>query len=149
MSASKKLSTSVKALCYLAESFPEPKSSKDIAESIGVNASKLRKLLSMLVRQDMVKSAHGTKGGFILQQNPTEIDLQEIYCAVEDRKAFHLDVDKSRGESKDRTNMFNNYFLDLFAKVQVEIENKMKKIPLSVILKQMGIKYKFDNRLIK
>jgi Rrf2 family protein len=149
MSASKKLSTSVKALCYLAESFPEPKSSKDIAENIGVNASKLRKLLSMLSRQEMVKSAQGTKGGFILQQNPREIDLQEIYCAVEDRKAFHLDVNKGRGESRDRTTLFNNYFLDLFSVVQVEIENKMRKIPLSAILRQMGIRYKFDNRLIK
>ena len=149
MSASKKLSTSVKALCYLAESFPQPKSSKDIAENIGVNASKLRKLLSMLVRQRMVKSAKGMKGGFILRQNPKDIDLQEIYCTVEDRKAFHLDVNKKSGGSRDRNAMFNNYFLDLFALVQVEIENKMKKIPLSIILRQMGIKYRFDNRFIK
>ena len=148
MSASKQLSTSVKALCYLAESFPQPKSSKEIAENIGVNASKLRKLLSMLVRQEMVRSAYGTKGGFLLQQNPKDIDLQEIYCAIEDRKAFHLDVSKSNGESKDRTAMFNNYFLDLFSVVQVEIENKMRMISLSMILKQMGIKYNYDNRLL-
>jgi len=149
MSASKKLSTSVKALCYLAESFPQPKSSKDIADNIGVNASKLRKLLSLLVRQEMVRSAKGTNGGFLLQQDPNEIDLQEVYCAIEDRKAFHLDVNKSSGESRDRTTMFNNYFLDLFSVVQVEIENKMRRIPLSMILRQMGINYKFDSRLIK
>lgn len=102
----------------------------------------------MLVRQEMVRSAQGTKGGFILQQNPRNIDLQQIYCAVEDRKAFHLDVSRSRGESKNRTALFNNYFLDLFSVVQVEIENKMRKIPLSAILKQLGIIYKYDNRLL-
>jgi len=103
----------------------------------------------MLVRQEIVRSAHGTKGGFLLQQNPKEIDLQEIYCVIEDRKAFHLDVNKSSGESKNRTVLFNNYFLDLFADVQIEIENKMRKIPLTTILRKMGIKYRFDNRLIK
>ena len=96
----------------------------------------------MLVRQEMVRSAQGTKGGFLLQQNPKEIDLQEIYCAIEDRKAFHLDVSKSSGESKNRTAMFNNYFLDFFTVVQVEIENKMRKMGDARIVQQ-------DYRLLK
>ena len=41
MSASTKLSTSVKALCYLAEKYPDPKTSKEIAKSITLNIIKL------------------------------------------------------------------------------------------------------------
>jgi len=146
MSASKKLSTSVKAICYLAESFPEPKSSKDIADNIGGNASKLRQLLSLLAKNGIVNSLQGIKGGFVLSKNPKEIHLQEIYCSIEDRKAFHLDVNHSHGDSKDRTTLFNDYFLDLFADVQVEIEDKMKLISMQSIIDNMQIDSKYTEK---
>ncbi|QKJ99159.1 MAG: hypothetical protein HND40_06090 [Ignavibacteriota bacterium] len=47
MSASTKLSTSVKALCFLAVN-PLPKNSNEIADAIGINASKIRRLMAML-----------------------------------------------------------------------------------------------------
>ncbi len=65
MSASTKLSTSVKALCFLALD-DKPKNSTEIAASIGINASKLRKLLSMLGKSGIVKSDSGMLGGFSL-----------------------------------------------------------------------------------
>ncbi|MBN1302757.1 MAG: Rrf2 family transcriptional regulator [Melioribacteraceae bacterium] len=139
MSASKKLSTSVKAICYLAESYPSPRNSKEIADSIGGNASKIRQLLSMLARNGIVKSTQGTKGGFILIKDPQLIHLQEVYCSVEDRKAFHLDVNHSHGESADRTTLFNDYFLDLFAEVQVDIEDKMRLISIARIMNSLRI----------
>ncbi|MBU2493412.1 MAG: Rrf2 family transcriptional regulator [Bacteroidetes bacterium] len=139
MSASTKLSTAVKALCYLAESHPEPKSSASISNRIGVNASKLRKLLSMLTKNNIVESTQGISGGFILKKDPEILHLQEIYCAVEDRKAFHLDVNYTKGIEQGETAKFNNYFLDLFSEVQVEIEDKMSGITLGNILKNVGM----------
>ena len=139
MSASTKLSTAVKALCYLAESYPEPKSSTSISNRVGVNASKLRKLLSMLSKNNIVVSTQGTSGGFLLSKDPSKIHLQEIYCAIEDRKAFHLDVSYTNGEEKNETAKFNNYFLNLFADVQVDIENKMRKIFLNSVMKNIGL----------
>lgn len=146
MSASKKLSTSIKAICYLAESYPDPKTSKDIADRIGGNASKIRQLLSMLCKNKIVISTQGIKGGFLLCKDPDHIDMQEVYCSVEDRKAFHLDVNHSHGESVDLTTRFNDYFLDLFADVQVEIEDKMRKISILKIMDQLGMKsnYKIE-----
>lgn len=141
MSASTKLSTSVKVLCYLAEVHPMPKTSKMISEVIGVNASKLRKLLSMLSKQNIVKSTQGISGGFVLSKNPDLIHLQEIYCAIEDRKAFHLNVSKLNDNVNDRTVLFNNYFLNLFADVQVEIEDKMRYISLKNIMNELGIRF--------
>lgn len=138
MSASYKLSAAVKALYFLAESYPSPKSSAEIAENIGHNASKLRKILSFLSASKIVKSSRGKLGGFILAKPIDQINLQEIYCSVEFRKAFYLDVNKSKNKS-DFTEKFNNYFLDLFSDVQVEIENKMKGIFLSDVIKEIKI----------
>ena len=139
MSASTKLSTSVKALSYLAATHPKPQNSAAIAEHIGTNASKLRRLMSLLTKSEIVKSTQGTSGGFLLNKNPKQLHLQEIYCAIEDRKAFHLDVNKTKGKHKDITATYNEYFLNLFADIQVDIENKMKKINLITIMKQNGM----------
>jgi len=134
MSASAKLSTAVKALCYLSERQAEPQSSSDIAEYIYVNASKLRKILSYLVKSGLVKSMKGVSGGFILNKKPNEINLQEIYCSVEERKAFHLDFkNRNSKQSKKNTNL-NKFFLTLFADIQIDIEEKMKLINLKQII---------------
>lgn len=145
MSASTKLSTAVKALSYLSESFPAPKSSIEISEKIGINASKIRKILSMLVKEKMVVSIKGVTGGFLLNKSPMQIHLQEIYCAVETRKAFHLDVTQLLPDPKDENSKFNNYFLDLFAEVQVEIEEKMRNITLKSIMDKIGIHSSYNH----
>jgi len=138
MSASTKLSTSVKALCYLCESYPEPKSSSEIAKKIGINSSKLRKILSMLVKNNIVESTYGTSGGFVLKKDSSEIHLQEIYCAIEDRKAFHLDVRREDIKKDSLPEKLNNFFLDLFAELQVDIENKMEQITLKSIMNKIN-----------
>lgn len=140
MSASTKLSTAVKALSYLASVSPEPKNSSDISVSTGINASKLRKLLSFLVKSGIVESEKGTNGGFTLKKKTKDIHLQEIYCAIEDRKAFHLDVNKSKGRELNKNQKMNNFFVDLFADIQVNIENEMKNITLKSIIDNINTK---------
>ena len=134
MSASTKLSTAVKALCFIAEEDNPPKTSAEISIQTGVNASKLRMLLSMLAKSNIVASGKGIKGGFVLNKDPRDIHLQEIYCSIEDRKAFHLDVQKFSGHHLSLPVQINNYFLDLFAEIQVNIEDKMTKISLQSII---------------
>ncbi len=145
MSASTKLSTAVKALCFLANSFPEPKTSAEISRYTGANASKLRKILSMLVKNDIVESTFGASGGFLIKKVPVRLHLQEIYCAIEDMKAFHLHITKSKtGKANDAAKL-NNYFLDLFASIQVDIENKMRKISLQSILNHLNSNNRREN----
>jgi Rrf2 family transcriptional regulator, repressor of oqxAB len=138
MSASTKLSSSVKALCYLEKVYPNPVTSFEMAEAIGINSSKLRKILSMLAKNGIVESNSGTSGGFKLKKIPSEIHLQEIYCAIEDRKAFHLDVRTDSIKKNSLPDKLNFYFLDLFAEVQVEIEEKMKNITLESIVNKIN-----------
>lgn len=133
MSASTKLSTSVKALCFLA-SKDKPQNSAAIAKSIGLNASKIRMLLSMLGKSGIVKSDSGMHGGFSLNKNPEQIHLQEIYCAIEDRKAFYLNVNNSKVHRSNESTYLNLFFLDLFAEIQINIEDKMKAITLKSII---------------
>lgn len=133
MSASTKLSTSVKALCFLAVN-PLPKNSNEIADAIGINASKIRRLMAMLGKAGIVKSDSGMLGGFSLNKTPDKIHLQEIYCAIEDRKAFYLNVNKEKLNQSANSKKINNFFIKLFSDIQIEIENKMENITLKNIL---------------
>lgn len=134
MSASTKLSNSVKALCFIANS-NKPCNSSEISQNTGINASKLRKLLSLLCKNGIVESNKGSMGGFNLKKNSDEIDLQEIYCAIEDRKAFDLHSNSESIKNDFFESKINSYFLDLFDNIQIDIESKMKEIKLSDIIK--------------
>jgi len=138
MSASTKLSTAVKAICYLTDAYPQPKNSAEISSYIGVNASKLRKILSMLVKNNIVESAYGMSGGFVLKKVPSTLHLQDVYCAIEDRKAFYLDVKKDLSNQNSDQKKLNKYFLNLFSDIQIDIENKMKKITINSIVKKIN-----------
>ena len=134
MSASTKLSTSVKALSCLARAPLSAKTSSEIAISTGVNASKLRRLLSLLAKQGIVRTIKGKTGGFQLNKKCNDIHLQEIYCAIEDRKAFHLDVHNGELSDNQMTGNINKFFSTLFSDIQIDIEAKMKNITLQDII---------------
>jgi Rrf2 family protein len=133
VSASVKLSNTVKALCFLVRKSPDPQSSSEIGRNTCINSSKIRQLLSMVCKAGIISSVQGPSGGFVLNRKPEDIHLQEIYCAIEDRKAFHLDIADVRGGECSSTLKVNDFFQNLFDEIQVEIEEKMKNISLADI----------------
>jgi len=133
MSSSIKLSTAVKALCHLAKVFPDHQNSSELAEAIGVNASKLRQIMSSLLKAEIVGSSKGAGGGFYLLQDFTELSLFEIYSALEDRKVMDFDVADASKAKNSEMNVYNLYFYDFYAKIQKQIEEEMKNTKLKNI----------------
>jgi Rrf2 family protein len=138
MSASNKLSTAVKALCYLAKVFPDSKSSSEIAAAIGVNASKLRQILSQLLKSEIVGSTKGVNGGFFVAQDFTSLSLFEIYAALDEKKLIDFDVADARNAKDKNTKTYNDYFDHLFGDLQHEIEERLRTIKLEQIWKDNG-----------
>lgn len=62
--------------------------SEAISERLDVSPSYLKKLMRSLVQAGLVESIPGTKGGFSLARSPKEINLYDIFQAVEGRGAF-------------------------------------------------------------
>lgn len=135
MSASNKLSTAVKALCYLAKVFPDSKSSSEIAAAIGVNASKLRQILSQLLKSEIVGSTKGVNGGFFVAQDFTSLSLFEIYAALDEKKIIDFDVADAKNAKDKSTKTYNEYFDNLFGDLQHQIEERMRTIKLKHIWK--------------
>lgn len=133
MTASTKLSTAIKALCFMAEQFPEPQTSAQISKKIGVNASKIRQIMSLLSKNEIIGSTKGTQGGFILRRDFTSLTMLEIYSALDDRKMVDFNVADASGENEEENKKYNSYFNHFFWNIQKQIEERMKDITLESI----------------
>lgn len=79
-----KFSSAIHTLILIAES-NAPLTSEQIANSVGTNASYIRKVIGLLKKQGMIESHRGISG-FSLKPKPEDLTLLQIYQAVNDEK---------------------------------------------------------------
>jgi len=74
----------IHALAYLATLGPGiPASATQIAKDISVSESHLSKVMQRLVREGMINSSRGAKGGFFFESDPMKITLLEVFETLE------------------------------------------------------------------
>ena len=83
-----KFSVAVHVLILISES-PAPINSDQMAESVGTNASYIRKILALLKKSGMVDGHRGVSG-YTLTTTPEQISLLKIYQAVMEEPKIHL-----------------------------------------------------------
>lgn len=74
---------SLRAMSHLASRVGTPATSAAIAEATQVPHGYLSKLMSDLVRANLVRSSRGRKGGFTLARSPEDITVLDIVNAVD------------------------------------------------------------------
>ena len=90
MAANSQFSMAVHVLAMLARSKGENLKSDFLACSVNTNAVVIRRLLGQLHHARLVVSQTGAHGGSRLARCPKEIDLSEIYKAVNCGEVFAL-----------------------------------------------------------
>ena len=75
-----KFSSAIHTLILIAES-DKPLTSEDIAQSVGTNASYIRKIICLLKKEDIIESHRGVSG-FSLKPRSEDLTLLQIYRAV-------------------------------------------------------------------
>lgn len=83
-----KFSTAIHLLILVSEA-EAPMSSEQIAQSVGTNASYIRKVAARLSRAGIVEGKRGVSG-FSLVKAPEHISLLEVYRAVEQTEDVHV-----------------------------------------------------------
>lgn len=83
-----KFSVAVHVLILIAES-PTPMSSDQMAESVGTNASYIRKILVLLKKAEIVDGHRGISG-YHLTVAPEQLTLLQVYQAVMEEPKIHL-----------------------------------------------------------
>ena len=83
-----KFSVAVHVLILISES-PAPINSDQMAESVGTNASYIRKILALLKKARIVDNHRGISG-YSLTIAPEKITLLQVYQAVMEEPKLHL-----------------------------------------------------------
>ena len=70
-----------------------PVSLRDISLRQGISLDYLEQIFSKLKKNEIVKSIRGTQGGYVLNKNPNDIKLTNIFHAVDEKvKKIHLQL---------------------------------------------------------
>ena len=85
MSRSTKLASATYILSFVASRAPELVTSDTIASAVQDHPTRVRQLISTLVKAKLVSSIRGANGGVVLAREPGQITLREVYEAVEDQ----------------------------------------------------------------
>lgn len=58
-------------------------SAKDLADAYGIPQEALAKILQRLAKAGLLKSMHGTRGGYTLSRSPMQISALEVIVAID------------------------------------------------------------------
>lgn len=125
-----KFSVAVHVLILVAES-SEPMNSEQMAESVGTNASYIRKLLSLLKKADIV-DGHRGKSGYSLAVSPDNLTLLQIYRAVTDGEEIHLlDIHQNANDKCIVGRHIKPVLTDIFADIEESFALSLKSKTLA------------------
>ena len=90
MSKSTRLSSAAYILSFVASRAPEQVTSDTISNAVQDHPTRVRQLISTLVKAGLVKSTRGASGGVALAKPASEISLREVYEAVEENAMISM-----------------------------------------------------------
>ena len=103
-----------------------PVSLRDISLRQGISLDYLEQIFSKLKKNQIVKSIRGTQGGYILNKNPNDIKLTNIFHAVDEKiKTVQCKKDSKKGCNGKATKcVTHNLWDELETYINTFFENK-------------------------
>ena len=112
-----KFSVAVHVMILISES-PTPLNSDQMAESVGTNASYIRKILALLKKAEIVDSHRGISG-YSLTVVPEKLTLLQIYQAVMEEPKIHLlDIHQNANDRCIVGRHIRPVLIDMFADIE-------------------------------
>ena len=106
-----------------------PVSLRDISLRQGISLDYLEQIFSNLKKNEIVKSIRGTQGGYVLNKNPNEIKLTNIFHAVDEKvKTVQCKKESKKGCNGKATKCItHNLWDELEIHINTFFENKSLK----------------------
>ena len=106
-----------------------PVSLRDISLRQGISLDYLEQIFSKLKKKEIVKSIRGTQGGYVLNKNPNDIKLKNIFNAVDEKvKTVQCKKESKRGCNGKATKCItHNLWDELEIHINTFFENKSLK----------------------
>ena len=117
-----------------------PVSLRDISLRQGISLDYLEQIFSKLKKNEIVKSIRGTQGGYVLNKNPNDIKLTNIFYFVYKKvKTVQCKKESKRGCNGKATKCVNHNIVD---EIESHINSFFEKKSLEDLIKN-----KKENRL--
>ena len=106
-----------------------PVSLRDISLRQGISLDYLEQIFSKLKKNEIVKSIRGTQGGYVLNKNPNEIKLTNIFHAVDEKvKTVQCKKESKKGCNGKATKCItHNLWDEMEIHINTFFENKSLK----------------------
>ena len=106
-----------------------PVSLRDISLRQGISLDYLEQIFSKLKKNEIVKSIRGTQGGYVLNKNPNDIKLTNIFHAVDEKvKTVQCKKESKKGCNGKATKcVTHNLWDELEIHINTFFENKSLK----------------------
>ena len=106
-----------------------PVSLRDISLRQGISLDYLEQIFSKLKKNEIVKSIRGTQGGYVLNKNPNDIKLTNIFHAVDEKvKTVQCKKESKKGCNGKATKcLTHNLWDELEIHINTFFENKSLK----------------------
>ena len=106
-----------------------PVSLRDISLRQGISLDYLEQIFSKLKKNEIVKSIRGTQGGYVLNKNPNDIKLTNIFHAVDEKvKTVQCKKESKKGCNGKATKCItHNLWDELEMHINTFFENKSLK----------------------
>ena len=106
-----------------------PVSLRDISLRQGISLDYLEQIFSKLKKNEIVKSIRGTQGGYVLNKNPNDIKLTNIFHAVDEKvKTVQCKKESKKGcNGKASKCITHNLWDELETHINTFFENKSLK----------------------
>ena len=103
-----------------------PVSLRDISLRQSISLDYLEQIFSKLKKNEIVKSIRGTQGGYVLNKNPNDIKLKNIFNAVDEKvKTVQCKKESKRGCNGKATKCItHNLWDELEVHINTFFENK-------------------------
>ena len=114
-----------------------PMTSDQIAESVGTNASYIRKITGLLKKQGIIDSRQGISG-FTLLVEPEELSLLDIYQAIAETEEVHVfDLHQNPNDECIVGRHIQPVLTDVFRGIEEKAEQELKNTTLADCMQKM------------
>ncbi|MBR0365305.1 MAG: Rrf2 family transcriptional regulator [Clostridia bacterium] len=131
-----RFSSAIHALIMIAGA-DKPINSELIAQSIGTNASYIRKIAGLLKKRGIIDSRQGVSG-FTLLVKPEELSLYSIYQAIDESEQVHMfDLHQNPNDKCVVGRHILPVLTDVFRSIEKSAELELKNTTLADCMEKM------------
>jgi len=132
MAINSRFAIAIHILTMLNDDNQEPKTSEYLADSVNTNPVFIRRIMGGLRKAGLVDSQPGAGGGAFLARPPDQINLLDIYKAVEEEQLFSLHTHQPNQYCPCGENI-QPILQGVFGKAEVALEQSLAETTLAQI----------------